>query len=79
MKRNNLDEVIEKALKVFEELPMSVGRKTILTGKGLTRKELRLLERKGLVRKLAIYRDKKYKNNPATLGYAWEWIGASEQ
>ncbi len=85
MKENKLDEIIEKAVKVFRTLETSAtvdnlqGRKTILTGEGLTRKELRMLERKGLVRKLAIYREKKYKHNPATLGYCWEWVGASEQ
>lgn len=79
MKENNLDKIIEKALKVFRGLATTDGKKTILTGEGLTRKELRILERKGLVRKMAIYREKKYKDNPATLGYVWEWVGASEQ
>lgn len=76
MKMNKFDEILEKAVKIFRDLK---GKKTILTGEGLTRKELRILERKGLVRKMAIYRDKKYKDNPATLGYCWEWVGASEQ
>ena len=76
MKRNNLDEIIEKAVKIFRNLK---GKKTILTGEGLTRKELRILERKGLVRKMAIYGTRKYKDSTPTIGYCWEWVGASEQ
>ena len=79
MKRNNLDEIIEKAVKVFRELACSGGKKTILTGEGLTRTELRILERKGLVRKMTIYGTRKYKDITPTIGYAWEWVGASEQ
>ena len=76
MKRNNLDEIIEKAIKIFRNLK---DKKTILTGEGLTRKELRILERKGLVRKMAIYGIRKYKDSTPTIGYCWEWVGASEQ
>jgi len=76
MKKLKLDEVIEKALKVFRNLK---GKKTILTGEGLTRAELRMLERKGLVRKMTIYGTRKYKNITPTIGYCWEWVGASEQ
>jgi len=76
MKRNNLDEIIEKAVKIFRNLE---GKKTILTGEGLTRKELRILERKGLVKKMAIYGTRKYKDSTPTIGYCWEWVGASEQ
>ena len=76
MKKLKFDEVIEKALKVFRNLK---GKKTILIGEGLTRKELRILERKGLVRKMTIYGTRKYKNITPTIGYCWEWVGASEQ
>lgn len=76
MKKLKLDEVIEKAIKIFRNLK---GKKTILTGEGLTRKELRILERKGLVKKIPVYKEKKYKDNPSTMTYAWEWVGASEQ
>ena len=76
MKRNKLDEIIEKAVKIFRNLK---GKKTILTGEGLTRKELRILERKGLVRKMPIYGKRKYKDTIPTISYAWEWVGASEQ
>jgi len=76
MKKLKLDEVIEKAVKIFRNLK---GKKTILTGEGLTRKELRMLERKNLVKKMPVYREKKYQHNPATLIYCWEWVGALEQ
>jgi len=76
MKKLKLDEVIEKAIKVFRNLE---GKKTILTGEGLTRTELRMLERKGLVRKMTVYGTRKYKDITPTIGYAWEWVGASEQ
>ena len=72
MKRNKLDEIIEKAVKVFRNLE---GKKTILTGEGLTRTELRILERKGLVRKMTIYGTRKYKDITPTIGYCWEWLG----
>ena len=76
MTKIKLDEIIEKAVKIFRNLE---GKKTILTGEGLTRKELRILERKGLVRKMAIYGTRKYKDSTPTIGYCWEWVGASEQ
>ena len=79
MKKLKLDEVIEKAVKVFRELAATGGKKTILTGEGLTRTELRILERKGLVKKTAIYGTRKYKDITPTMGYCWEWVGASEQ
>lgn len=76
MTKIKLDEVIEKALKIFRNLK---GKKTILTGEGLSRKELRILERKGLVRKMPIYGKRKYKDTTPTIGHCWEWVGASEQ
>ena len=85
MKENKLDKIIEKAVKVFRNLETSTsidnpkGRKTILTGEGLSRTELRILERKGLVRKMVVYGTRKYKDSPVTEGYLWEWVGQSEQ
>ena len=76
MTKINLDEIIEKAVKIFRNLK---GKKTILTGEGLTRKDLRLLERKGLVRKMPTYGTRKYKDVTPTMRYCWEWVGASEQ
>lgn len=71
MKKLKLDEVIKKAKEVF-----AAAKKTsILTGEGLTRKELRLLKRKKMVKKMPVYREKKYTNNPSTMIYAWEWVG----
>lgn len=76
MKESSLDKIIEKAIKIFRNLK---DKKTILTGEGLTRKELRILERKGLVRKMSVYGVRKYKDTTPTIGYCWEWVGASEQ
>jgi len=75
MKKLKLNEVIEKAKEVFG----AAEKTSILTGEGLTRKELRLLERKKMVKKTPIYHKKKYVHNPSTMTYAWEWVGASEQ
>ena len=74
MKKLKLNEVIEKAKEVFG----AAGKTSILTGEGLTRKELRLLERKKMVKKTPTYREKKYVNNPSTMVYAWEWLGKEE-
>lgn len=71
MKERNIDKIIEKALRVFK----AAKKTSILTGEGLGRKELRMLERKGLVKKTPVYKDKKYKDNPSTMIYAWEWVG----
>lgn len=76
MSKIKLDETIEKAVKIFRDLR---GKKTILTGEGLTRTELRILERKGLVRKMPTYGTRKYRDTTPTMGYCWEWVGASEQ
>lgn len=81
MSKVKLRILILKAKKVFQELETSAslsdpkGKKTILTGEGLTRQELRQLERHGLVKKMSVYREKKYAENPATMEYIWEWIG----
>jgi len=66
-----LDELIKKAKEVFKV----AKKKTILTGEGLTRTELRLLERRGFVKKMPIYKEKKYKDNPSTMTHIWELIG----
>jgi len=71
MTKTKLDELIKKAKEVFK----AAKKKTILTGGGLTRTELRLLERRGLVRKMPIYKEKKYKDNPSTMTHIWELIG----
>ena len=73
-----ISDVVEKAKKVFEQLPTSNGKKEkkrIMTGEGLTRTELRMLERTGFVKKIPVYKEKKFRDSPATMGYCWEWLG----
>lgn len=61
--------VITKAQELFSK------KHSIQTGDGLTRKELRYLERKKLVKKIPIYGERKYRDTNPTLSYLWEWIG----
>jgi len=60
-----------KAAKVF-----NAPGKTIRTGEGLSRTELRLLERRGFVRKLEVYGKRKFANRKPTMSYMWEWKGS---
>jgi len=46
----------------------------ILTGQGLTRKELRQLERRGIVRKLETFKTRKYTDVTPAMIYAWELV-----
>lgn len=60
----------EKAKQVFK----NAGKESIFTGEGLTRKELRKLERMGIVKKLETYKDRKYTNSRPTMIYEWELV-----
>ena len=60
----------EKAKQVIKDS----GKDSILTGEGLTRKELRKLERIGIVRKLETYKDRKYTNVRPAMIYMWELV-----
>lgn len=64
-------ELIEKAKKVFEK----ADKKGIIINEGLSRKELRALERKGKVRKMIIFGDRKYAESTGTQTYLWSWVG----
>ena len=68
--RVDLD-LIAKAINVFQ----GAGKKTIMTNEGLTRQELRALERKGLVVKRITYGKRKFTDSIPPMKYAWEWIG----
>ena len=65
-----LPELIEKAKRVFAEAP----EESILTGQGLSRKELRALERAGVVEKMSFYKKRKYSNVVPEQTYAWELV-----
>jgi hypothetical protein len=62
-------ELVAKAKKVFEESKT----KTIRTGDGLSRKELRMLERRGFVTKLEVFGKRKFADRKPTISYVWEW------
>lgn len=68
MKVRVTPELIAKAGKVFSE----VKKGTIRTNEGLTRSELRALERKGIVRKMPTYGSRKYQDVSPSMSYIWE-------
>lgn len=61
----------EKARKVFEE----AEKRTISTNDGLSRQELRTLERKGLVERMPIFGDRVYNTVAPTKSFIWRWKG----
>ena len=60
-------ELIAKAERVFSE----VKHATIQTGEGLTRSELRALERHDKVERITNFGRQKYSNSASTLSYLW--------
>jgi len=63
--------LLTKAVTVFE----NAGSQVIMTGEGLTRQELRVLERANLVIKRTTHKARKYTDSTSQMIYAWEWIG----
>jgi len=68
-------ELVEKAKKIFEEVFEKTKKKTIIANKGLSRGELRALERKGYVRKMIVFGDRRYTDSTGSQQYVWSWIG----
>lgn len=64
-------ELIKKAKEVFKR----AEGKAIVANKGLSRNELRALERAGKVRKMTTFGERKWADNTGTQGYAWSWTG----
>lgn len=64
-------QLIAKAKSVFSD----AKKKSIKTNEGLTRSELRALERKELVRKMNIFGKTKFTDGTSPQSYLWEWIG----
>lgn len=62
--------LIDKAKQVFRD----AGKDSIFTGEGLTRKELRKLERLGVVKKFETYKDRKYTTSAPCMIYIWELV-----
>jgi len=60
-------ELIEKAKKVFA----GIKEQTIKVGEGLSRQELRALERAGIVERLPIFGERKYLDCVPTTSYVW--------
>lgn len=68
-------ELMEKAKKAFKK----AERSSIISGEGLTRQELRALERKGCVRKMIIFGNTKYSDQTGSRSYIWQWIEENER
>ena len=68
-------ELMEKARKAFKE----AERSGIRSEEGLTRRELRALERKGCVRKMVIFGDTKYSDQTGSRSYIWQWVEENER
>jgi len=62
-------ELIAKAKKCFS----AKGEKGVKVNEGLTRSELRALERKGLVEKQVFFSERKWANVAPTKYYIWRW------
>lgn len=65
------DALVSKAKKVFKDSETE----TIKSGDGLTRQELRLLERRLFVKKHKMFGHRRYSNVTPSIFYVWEWIG----
>jgi len=63
-------ELIDTARSVFKK----ANKKAILTGEGLTRAQLRALEREGYVRKMSTFGRSKWAGQAGALSYVWQWI-----
>lgn len=64
------NELIEKAGRVF----IKAKKKTIVASKDLTRKELRALERKGVVTKITIRQESKYVGETGATYYGYQLV-----
>ena len=70
-KKARADEnLIGKAERVFT----ASGGRSIIAGQGLSRSELRALERAGMVRKMITFGKQKYSGITGAIVYRWQWI-----
>lgn len=65
-------ELIEKAKKAFAA---SKSRYTKRSELGLTRAEIRALERKGLIDNMGVFGERKYSSSAPAMHYVWRWKG----
>ena len=65
-------ELIEKAKKAFSS---SKSRYTKRSELGLTRGEIRALERKGLVDNMKVFGERKFSASSPAMHYVWRWKG----
>ena len=63
-------ELIEKAKLAFSA---SKSKYTKLSELGLTRGEIRALERKGLVDNMKVFGDRKFSSTAPSMHYVWRW------
>jgi len=69
------DELVKKAEEVFARLE----KRTIVAGKGLTRQELRALERKGIVERIPIRQTAKYVGETGAMQYTYRLVSYSQE
>ncbi len=62
--------LIEEARAVFK----NANKKNILANEGLTRGQLKALERKGYVRKMSAFGRSKWAGQTGALTYVWSWV-----
>jgi len=70
MKKNNIDELTKRAEKIFENTKDNI----IFTNQGLARRELRILERKGIIEKQPVFKVAKYVGVTPTMQYQWRLV-----
>ncbi len=63
-------ELIDTARSVFK----NANKKNIITGEGLTRAQLRVLEREGYVRKMSTFGRSKFAGQTGAVKYVWSWV-----
>lgn len=66
-------ELVARAHKIFEEA--KVKKRPVESNVELSRHELKALERKGYVRKMIIFGNKKYSGYTGSQTYVWSWVG----
>ena len=69
------DELEKRAEEVFAKAKKTM----IVAGKGLTRRELRALERKGVVERISIHQTAKYVGETGAMQYAYRLVSSYQE
>lgn len=64
------EQLFAKARRIFKE----ASEETIRVNEGLSRAELRALEKKGVIEKLPVFGKRKYSNVTPTKYYVYRWL-----